>query len=656
MNELEISDEDIDRLVIEDNASIGGMDNHWEFDESRRDIIRNWDDVQACPGSGKTTLVAAKLLILAKKWKELHRGVCILTHTNVACNEIIEKLQKNPSGFKLTTYPHFVGTIQEFVDKFLGLPYIRSQYEFKRLIGDSEGKSEVRNVSENTALLEICKFLYHPCNKAPYEEIIDFLGSLHFFSVQDDLRFYKKNNISVESLASSNSKTRRMLSNLKEELSKAGIFHFRDIYVFAEKVLNENPDLIGALRKRFPVILIDEMQDTQKFQDELLCRIFDYADVHFQRLGDPDQAIFDGIGSEEPNETYNPNNDQSKIETSHRFGNDIGEKIIGLSYSYLPKITSIRALKQGSCKHTIFLYDDVSCEKVLEAFGDLVDQSDPDKNWDTIKAIGGVDGPSRRIKRYWSQFDKSKSTSNPRPQKLIHAANLCAGMVSGHVFANYNLLLQAVVDLLRKANKKIPNLKGNQVYFSQQTLKRWLRERKIYDDFRKLMTSWIVEPVECVDDWTSQMDTLKEIFELENLGGEADKFLEFDVTYRAGGEDQTAPNNKYLCKNGREITVGTIHSVKGETHDATLILETQYRKLFDCSKMLPFMLDTTKKRPTYTPENPNKNESILAQYMRKLYVAGSRPRNLLCMALHKDNIDENQKRSLQDRGWSVKVV
>lgn len=49
-------------------------------------------DVEACPGSGKTTLLVAKLAILARKWTDARRGICILSHTNVARREIESSL------------------------------------------------------------------------------------------------------------------------------------------------------------------------------------------------------------------------------------------------------------------------------------------------------------------------------------------------------------------------------------------------------------------------------------------------------------------------------------------------------------------------------------------------------------------------------------
>src|ERR1700680_1704052 len=83
-------------------------------------------DVEACPGSGKTTLLVAKLAILARKWAEARRGVCVLSHTNVARLEIEKRLGNTTAGQHLLTYPHFVGTIHGFVNEFLAVPWLRS--------------------------------------------------------------------------------------------------------------------------------------------------------------------------------------------------------------------------------------------------------------------------------------------------------------------------------------------------------------------------------------------------------------------------------------------------------------------------------------------------------------------------------------------------
>ena len=84
---IEITDEDI--LWIEKM-----MGDSIHFDSARIEVIKNMNsvDVQAFPGSGKTTILVAKLAILAEKWPYNNAGICVLSHTNVAREEIENRL------------------------------------------------------------------------------------------------------------------------------------------------------------------------------------------------------------------------------------------------------------------------------------------------------------------------------------------------------------------------------------------------------------------------------------------------------------------------------------------------------------------------------------------------------------------------------------
>jgi DNA helicase II / ATP-dependent DNA helicase PcrA len=98
-------------------------------DDSRLRAMLRLDtvDFEACPGSGKTTLLVAKLAILAMRWPHRQQGICVLSHTNAARNEISSKLSNSAAGIALTRYPHFVGTIHSFVNEYLALPWLRSK-------------------------------------------------------------------------------------------------------------------------------------------------------------------------------------------------------------------------------------------------------------------------------------------------------------------------------------------------------------------------------------------------------------------------------------------------------------------------------------------------------------------------------------------------
>lgn len=91
-----------------------------QFDISRVNIIKEDRScyVQASPGSGKTTVLLAKLIILANKMPLPEgKGVCVLTHTNVAIDEIKAKLGQKADV--LFSYPNFFGTIQAFLHKYI---------------------------------------------------------------------------------------------------------------------------------------------------------------------------------------------------------------------------------------------------------------------------------------------------------------------------------------------------------------------------------------------------------------------------------------------------------------------------------------------------------------------------------------------------------
>jgi len=105
----------------------------------RIEVIQSLEgiDINACPGSGKTTALLAKLIILANRMPlEDGRGICVLTHTNVAIDLIKEKLGNRT--VKLFSHPNFFGTIQSFVDRFLATPAIIEKYGVRPDIVDND--------------------------------------------------------------------------------------------------------------------------------------------------------------------------------------------------------------------------------------------------------------------------------------------------------------------------------------------------------------------------------------------------------------------------------------------------------------------------------------------------------------------------------------
>ena len=91
-----------------------------------------------------------------------------------------------------------------------------------------------------------------------------------------------------------------------------------------------------------------------------------------------------------------------------------------------------------------------------------------------------------------------------------------------------------------------------------------------------------------------------------------------------------------------KVHFGSIHSVKGMTHLATLVVET-FRRTNNIKKILPWLSRAAKK-------NPAPNES---SRMKCLYVAMTRPMGLVCLAIPKASLKSKDLQSLKKIGWNI---
>ena len=75
--------------------------------------------------ASKINLKNLILKLLADKMPlEKGAGICVLSHTNVAVDEIKNRLSDYAD--RLLNYPNYIGTIQSFIDRFVTMPYLRN--------------------------------------------------------------------------------------------------------------------------------------------------------------------------------------------------------------------------------------------------------------------------------------------------------------------------------------------------------------------------------------------------------------------------------------------------------------------------------------------------------------------------------------------------
>ena len=90
------------------------------------------------------------------------------------------------------------------------------------------------------------------------------------------------------------------------------------------------------------------------------------------------------------------------------------------------------------------------------------------------------------------------------------------------------------------------------------------------------------------------------------------------------GDAPARTKNLFVSDNGIVIHIGTVHSAKGETHFATLYLETKYQKDCDASRLIEFFKGN---RPAAQIAKSHHKQNL-----KIAHVAFSRPTHLLAFA------------------------
>lgn len=231
--------------------------------------------VQACPGSGKTYIVANKLLRYIKNWTHYHKGVAALSFTNVASKEISEQTQKLIGTTGTIGYPHFIGTVDSFINTFIVLQY-GYLYTAER-------------IRPQITLKDNWKLPYKYWRTDCYRKgCVDSIEDFHYTMSGELYKGKSKVNCNLHG-----KQTKLPCEQYKQMLRKKNIVFENEVPLFAYKLLCRYPVIIKALVERFPVIIIDEAQDTSEEQMQIFDKLIDGGITSFFLVGDPDQAIYE---------------------------------------------------------------------------------------------------------------------------------------------------------------------------------------------------------------------------------------------------------------------------------------------------------------------------------------------------------------------------
>ncbi len=671
-NPPEITDEDIcwaaGLLGLPENAFHGT-----NGDDPRLDVLKCMEnmDIAACPGSGKTTLLVAKLAILANKWEHRTRGICVLSHTNAARREIEERLGCTAVGRQLLSYPHYIGTIHGFVDGFIALPWLRSNdYCGTQFNTDIAGAKlwKASGYGRNLPGYVYRKYTNSDNRKAA-------VCHTHYVGEERDL-ILESGNVRLSLKRQNASEAFTTIDGWKQSVLQDGYASYEDTFAFGHCALSEYTELSVILRDRFPLLFIDEAQDNNEAQSDLLHRVFmdGEAGVLRQRFGDSNQAIYNFVGAKGASTDAFPSADEEKsVPNSHRFGMTIAKLAEPLGFApYEGGLmgNGPRSICRESCvtegPHTIFLLQDSSIDKVLPAYAELLIEtfSEEELRRGIFTAVGqvhnytGDDHRPRHVGHYWPDYDSELTKANPQPQTFVQyvRAGQEQAETSGETHFGVERIAVGILRLagMAKSGRSVRPRWRNHRY----VLELLEEENAVSNLYRLLISQMIIKRVVLTkrnwhERWAKSVRKVGEkIAGVSLSNADADAFLEWlDIDDSgAQGHEKVRRDNIYRYPEDDpkvHIKVGSIHSVKGQTHTGTLVLETFWYK-HNVESLKEWLMGT---RCGGTGLGDRERCRLKLHY-----VAMTRPTHLLCLAMRRSTFSDNNGTLLQEYGWNIKYV
>ncbi|MFD7645808.1 UvrD-helicase domain-containing protein [Kitasatospora sp. NPDC059795] len=621
---LPLSPGALDRETIEAKARSMGLAltsaEQFAFLEARGPL-----HLQAAPGSGKTTLVALKLALVADGWPSNRQGICVLSHTNTATQEIASRLTGRAK--RLEHYPNFAGTIQSFVHTFLALPALRSRNIVVRAVDDHAFAAQARRLLSLGWFKTLKGFTRQ---RADGLEMVTE-ATYVFDPAESELQ------IQVNGL-NRGTASYKQLMQLKEHLSQRGVFRYADMYAIATQHLHQHPRLVAGLRSRFPFVLIDEMQDTNEEQRRLLEAVFKDGTV-MQCVGDVNQRILstDGAG---PAAGSFPKEGAMELPVSLRFGAGPARVASRLA---VHRPQEIRGHGPASVLAVITFAKD-SIAQVLPAFDELVRQTVPPEAVAAYppKVIGARESPGtsrlfpRALGCYLPQPEPGTAVE---PSRLLQAYRRARTVLlhTGQVGPAATILWGAVRALLweLQAPTATPTLPDSLPPFPQLDRRPGTPDHQL----RVLVVKALHNDCDTPSRWKYFVDRLGELVE-RAVGTPVEVDDATRTFWLAHTPLPSAPEGALP-----PMLTATVASAKGETHCATLVLEcaTKQGRGHDLGSLLPVI---TGKAPVGRLNATGRHAAMTT------FVAATRAKHLLALAVHEDRATPHLDALARD-GWSV---
>lgn len=235
--------------------------------------------LRACPGSGKTEVVAARVTRAIRDWQQFPSGIAVLTFCNSATDELKERLTEYLG--EPVSHPHCISTFDSFLLTHIVAKIASQITGYTGKNGDFRIRLLDRSADIFRTNTRICGRTISAC-KYDYD-----LDSNSFVFSTGELTDIALNAavLSAENM--------RDLIDTKKRLWRGGFATYRDIDMLALMAFKNEAfgEYFARVARRFPVVIVDECQDLSAEQLAVI-RYLDRLGIRFHFVGDLNQSIY----------------------------------------------------------------------------------------------------------------------------------------------------------------------------------------------------------------------------------------------------------------------------------------------------------------------------------------------------------------------------
>ena len=568
---------------------------------------RGYTILTACPGSGKTTSIVKKLLTVSHYCEEhygKHTGFACLSFTNKACAELKQKYMELHD--ERLVFPYEVLTIDSFIMQYVVLPfwYLCDACKKKPIVVNEA--SILDRIYYNNILIN------NKWQQYPIMTLRTFASLMHRKNpslISKDKAGFKWNHKTI----TDENEIAYCTAAFTYRLEK-GFITSSDALWIACDILDHHQDVAKALVARFPYIIVDEAQDNSELHFEFFKLLKRAGLQNIEFVGDICQSIY-GFNNAKPELLQSMMAEGVwnvlPLSECRRSNQRIINLYSKLKSSDVPTITSHDVEDKG-IPIVVYKYDDGNVRDVIRDFNKICKDNKLStkmilaRGVDKCKTLAGVKDVDFK---YWK---------SELPYLLIDAVVALESSDMDYAFRKMRLVLS---DLLTDNSHDAKRQFIHEIEHDTD----W--NAKIFEFLKK------VPPLSLsFKEWSNQTCSLLQTYwGLENRP----EFIPYQkkVGYTMK-EMADVPVEQYHQSNdnGSEYykSVDTIHAVKGATLDAVLL----------------FMSADSRGQSISLKDFPSSPVSVMTESQRMIYVACSRARQFLALAVPRSITDEKIRRAL----------